>query len=305
METDIYPSAYYAPAATGSAGRRSARLAADYLSLLKPRVVLLHLFTAASAMFLAAGGMPSLKTLALVLAGGGLAAGAANSLNCYFDRELDRSMPRTRGRPLPAGRLSPRRALILGIVCGAAGLALLAWISLAASALALAALAFYAFVYTLWLKRNTSLSAVFSSGIGAVPPLVGWVAVTGRLSATPMLLFAIIALWTPPHFWALAIARGNEYREAGLRVLPEVRPVLWITAFVAGLVAASLVLIPAAMLGVIYIATASTLGSIYLLLALKAGTNNTAGAARTLYLYSMLYLVLLFAAMIADRIILH
>ena len=218
----------------------------DYLSLLKPRVVLLHLFTAFTAMFIAARGFPEGKTLTLVLLGGGLTAGAANALNCYFDRELDKTMPRTRQRPLPTGRLSPAQALVFALACATVGLSLLAWLSLTATALAAGAFAFYVLVYTLWLKRSTALSAVLSSGVGAVPPLIGWIAVTGHFAITPFLLFALIALWTPPHFWALALVRGDEYKKAGLSVLPRNKPAIWIKVYAILLLVLSLVLAPVA-----------------------------------------------------------
>jgi protoheme IX farnesyltransferase len=275
----------------------------DYLSLLKPRVVLLHLLTAAAAMFLAAGGFPRLQTLAAVLAGGGLSAGAANALNCYLDRRLDRDMARTRSRPLPAERLSPAGALAFGIACGCLGLVILAFSSLAAAALALAALAFYVLVYTLWLKRSTSLSAVLSSGIGAAPPLVGWIAVTGHLAATPFLLAIIIALWTPPHFWALALARAGEYKRAGLYVLPRAHPAFWITLFTLLLLLASLALAPVAGLNPFYIAPAAALGLGFVWLALRLNTKAHNESARRLYLYSIAYLVAMFALIIASEIL--
>jgi protoheme IX farnesyltransferase len=267
---------------------------------LKARVVLLHLFTAFTSMFLAARGLPATKTMALVLLGGGLTAGAANTLNCYFDRELDKTMPRTRKRPLPDGRLSPNQALIFGLACAAIGLSLLAWLSLTAVALALGALVFYVLIYTLWLKRSTTLSAVLSGGIGAVPPLIGWIAVSGQLTVTPFLLFAIIALWTPPHFWALALARGDEYKRAGLVVLPRSKPSLWITFYIVFLICASVILEPAAHLGLIYLIPAISLGLIYLILASRLVAEAKAIAARRLYVYSILYLVMLFAAMIIS-----
>jgi len=281
---------------------RGRQIALDYFSLLKPRVVLLHLFTASTAMFLAAGGLPRLKTAMLVLAGGGLVAGAANTLNCYFDRSLDATMPRTQNRPLPAGRLAPYQALVFGLVCGVVGLSLLALLSLEVAALALSALAFYVLVYTLWLKRSSSLSAVLSSGIGAVPPLIGWMAVREQLAVTPFLLFGIIALWTPPHFWALARSRGDEYKKAGLRVIPGVRPDLWMSAFILLLMAASVLLAFSDGLGIIYVVAAATLGLGYCLSFLRLYLRGLSGA-RWLYLYSILYLVLLFAAMILDRLV--
>jgi heme o synthase len=273
----------------------------DYLSLLKPRVVLLHLLTAGAAMFLAAGGFPRLQTLAAVLAGGGLAAGSANALNCYFDLRLDRDMALTRSRPLPAERLAPGRALAFGVACGCLGLAILALVSLAAAALALAALVFYVLVYTLWLKRSTRLSAVLSSGIGAAPPLVGWIAVTGHVTATPFLLALIIALWTPPHFWALALARAGEYKRAGLYVLPRTHPALWITIFTLLLLLTSLALAPVAGLHPVYVVPAAALGLAFVWLALRLETKEHKESARRLYFYSIVYLVALFALIVVSQ----
>jgi len=303
MDTGIYDAVPYplTTKVTARAGVRTTLL--DYFSLLKPRVVLLHLFTAFASMFLAARGVPRVKTLLLVLAGGGLVAGAANALNCYFDRELDENMPRTETRPLPAGRLSPLQSLIFGLACAAVGLSLLAWVSLTAAALAFVAVAFYVMVYTLWLKRNTALSAVLSSGIGAVPPLIGWIAVSGNLALTPFLLFGIIALWTPPHFWALALSRGDEYKRAGLPALPWNRPGLWLVVFIMSLIGATAALVPIARIGAVYTVAAAALGLGYLALSLRPDIERSTRAARRLYVYSIFYLIVLFAAMIISPLI--
>jgi len=303
MDTGIYHAISYPLTPDLTAKRRVRAVFLDYLSLLKPRVVLLHLLTATASMFLAAGGIPSIRTLALVLLGGGLAASSANALNCYFDRELDKTMPRTQNRPLPAGRLTPNQALVFGLACAALGLSLLAWLSLAAAALALGALACYVLVYTLWLKRSTSLSAVLSSGIGAVPPLIGWIAVSGHLAVTPFLLFAIIALWTPPHFWALALSRGDEYKMAGLSVLPRNKPALWITIYIVFLLIASLALAPVAHLNLFYTLPTAVMGVGFVWLTLRLNPEASPKSARRLYFYSISYLVLLFAFLIANQIL--
>jgi protoheme IX farnesyltransferase len=300
MDTGIYHALPYP--LKPSVMSRSRQITLDYFSLLKPRVVLLHLFTATTAMFLAAGGLPRMKTAMLVLLGGGLVAGAANTLNCYFDRDLDKTMPRTQNRPLPSGRLEPFQALIFGLACAVVGLSLLTLLSFEAAALALFALSFYAIVYTLWLKRSSSLSAVLSSGIGAVPPLIGWIAVSGHLAATPFLLFGIIALWTPPHFWALAASRGEEYQKAGLNVIPGRGTNVWMAAFLLALLGASLALGFAAKLGAIYFTAAAMFGLVFNALSLHK--IQARGNARRLYVYSIVYLAALFAAMILDRLIL-
>jgi protoheme IX farnesyltransferase len=283
------------------AGNLRATVARDYLALAKPRVILLHLVTAASAMVLAAEGQPQGSTLLFTLVGGGLVAGASNSLNCYFDRDLDRRMARTRDRPLPAGRLRPFQALAFGVITGSIGLLVLSQlVSLLVATLALVALAYYILAYTLWLKRHTYWSAIIGSGAGALPPLIGWVAVTGHVGLTPLLLFAIIVLWTPPHFWALAIFRGDEYWQAGLTVLPAGQATRWITLFSSLLVLASLLLAPAASLGRLYLVVAPLLGLAFLVLAVRLQYRESLRLARHLYFYSILYLIILFAAMVVD-----
>ncbi len=276
----------------------------DYLALAKPRVILLHLVTAASAMFLAVGGLPPGSTLFFTLLGGGLTAGAANALNCYFDRDLDVAMPRTQRRPLAAGRLKPNQAIAFAVITGAAGLFILSWlISLAAAALALAALAYYVVIYTLWLKRRTYWSSLIGSGAGAFSPLIGWVAVTGRIGTVPLLLAGIIILWTPPHFWSLGIFRRKEYASAGLEVIPSRNAALWIFISAVLLVAVTLILGSVAGLGLLYFVAASLLGAVLLVLAVRLWHSESLQAARRLFFYSILYLVLLFGVMIIDRLL--
>lgn len=274
----------------------------DYVSLAKPRTVILHLITAAAAMFLAAGGVPSLPLLSFTLAGGGLLAGASNTLNCYFDRDLDSKMERTRNRPLPSGRLSPAVALAFGISAATAGAALLyRFVGVPEALLAIGALVYYVGVYTLWLKRRTRWSAVIGSAAGAVPPLVGWVAVTGKIAVAPFLLFAIIGLWTPPHFWSLAIYRHRDYELAGLDPAPVRTAPSWILVCSLLLVVATLSAGLVAGLGIIYLSTASVLGFVLVLLALRLRVAEDSATARWLYVYSIFYLVAVFAVMIIDR----
>ena len=299
MDTGLYDPLLY-PLKGGVRAVSAFRVAADYLSLLKPRVTALHLFTAAVAMLLASHGSPPVKAFALVLVGGGLTAGGSNALNCYFDRDLDALMERTKNRALPAGRLSARNVLVFGLVCGAVGLTLMAWLSMYVAGMALAAFASYALVYTLWLKPRGGAGTVLSSGIGAVPPLIGWLAVTGHFSITPILLFGIIALWTPPHFWALALSRGEEYSGAGLAVLPGKNPAVWIAAFAVLLIATSLILVPVAHPGTVYAISAVTLGLFFLLLCVNSIARPSPSTARLLYVYSIIYLVLLFASLLAG-----
>ncbi len=275
----------------------------DYLGLAKPRSVAAHLVTAAAAMCLAAGGAPSGMTLVFTLLGGGLTAGGSNALNCYLDRDLDGLMVRTRRRPLPAGRLDAARALAFGVVLSVAGLAFLAqFVSHLAAGLAAMALLYYAFVYTVWLKRRTAWSAVVGSGIGAFPPLVGWVAVRGSLTLTPFLLSTVIALWTMPHVWALALSRRDEYDGAGVAVPSTRVAVNGTVAASLGLVSVSLLLAVVGRLGILYWCAAclSDFGFLVLALRLRLGRS---GAARQLYVYSIIYLVLLFGAVLADTFV--
>jgi protoheme IX farnesyltransferase len=275
----------------------------DYLALAKPRVVLLHLITAAAAMFLARG-LPPLSILMFTLVGGALMVGSSNALNCYIDRDIDGMMLRTHNRPLPAGRLRPFQAMAFGVVTGFMGLLILGrLVGLAAAAMAAGALIYYIVVYTLWLKRRTSWSAVIGSGAGAFPPLIGWIAVTGTIGITPFILFAIVALWSPPHFWALAISRRNDFQSAGLGVMPARNTSRWIFAFSSLLMAVSILLVPVAHLGFLYLGTASVLGLVFLGLALRLLYKEDFRAARRLFSYSIVFLIVLFGAMLIDRLV--
>jgi protoheme IX farnesyltransferase len=280
-------------------------LVRNLAALTKPRVVLLHLVTTAAAMFLAAGGWPPLSVLLATLAGGGMVAGASNALNCYFDREIDKMMPRTRRRPLPAGLVNAQQALIFAVGLALAGaFILIYWVGVVVAALAVAALAYYVGLYTLWLKRHSTWSTVIGSGAGAFPPVIGWLAVTGRIEFTPFLLFAIVALWSPPHFWSLAIFRQQEYEKVGLAVTPARRTPLLVFLFSLFLVAASLWLIRSAGLGLIYAVAALFLGFIMLVLAWRLKVSRNLKPAHQMYWFSILYLFLLFSAMLTDRLVL-
>jgi heme o synthase len=276
----------------------------DYVALAKPRVVLLHLLTAAAAMFLAAGGMPSLTLMVFTLLGGGLVAGASNVLNCYFDRDIDSLMLRTRGRPLPDGRLSPYQALVFGTIVSVAGVYLLSqMVSWITALLAVGALAYYLLIYTLWLKRKTYWGSIIGSGAGAFPPLIGWIAVTGRVEVTPFLLFSIIALWTPPHFWSLALSRRRDYALAGLGMIPSRNTGRWITVFSLALAAVSILVVRTAGLGGIYLGSAGLLGITLLVMAVRSQLKEDSNRPRQLYWFSIIYLVFLFGAMLIDRLV--
>ncbi len=201
-----------------------------YLSLTKPRIVELLLVTTLPTMMLAAGSFPAGWLVPATLVGGALAAGAANALNCYCDRDIDRLMHRTEGRPLPSQVVTPRAALIFGLVLTVASTALLSWATtLLAAALSLAAIGWYVFVYTLWLKRRTHHSTVVGGVAGAAPVLIGWAAVTGELSWQAWVLFAVVFLWQPPHFWALAMRFREDYARASVPMLPVVAETVSVT----------------------------------------------------------------------------
>ena len=275
-----------------------------YLSLAKPRAIFPHLITAAAAMFLAVKGTPPPLTLFYTLLGGGCVAAAANTFNSYFDRDIDALIARTCQRPLPSGHVRPGYALAFGLGLGLAGVLILnAMVNRTAALLAAAALVYYVLPYTIWLKRRTYWSAVISSGIGAMPPLIGWVAVKQGIGLTPLLLAAIIALWTLPHFWTLAAFRREDYARAGLKMLPEKGVNIWITGCAVLLVITTLLLVPAAGMGFIYAGTAGCLGAGFLYLALRMNFKGSSGAARRLYVYSIFYIAALYGMMIIDRIV--
>ncbi len=275
----------------------------DYLRLGKPVAILPHLITAASTMFLAVNGLPPLSTLILTLLGGGLVAAAANTFNCYFDRELDKRMDRTRLRPLPAGRVSPYQALTFGIITGTAGLLILGqFVGLATAALAFFALFYYACAYTLLLKTHTPWSILIGSGVGAITPLIGWIAVTKSVEATPLILSLIIILWTLPHFWALAIFRHKDYEKAGLRVMPRSSVNVWIITSSILLACVTILLKLVAGLGLFYLLIAIVLGLGFIFLALGLRHTGHLSKARRLYMYSIFYIALLFIVIIIDRI---
>lgn len=303
-------SATAAPGLVRSGGTTAAflRVGADYAALTKPRIVALLLLTTAAAMVVAAGGPVALSLVVLTLLGGSLAAGAANAINCYWDRDVDALMHRTRGRPLPARRVSPPRALTFGVVLAVASVLVLGlavnWLS---AALALAGIAYYVGVYTVWLKRSTPQNIVIGGAAGAIPPMVGWAAVTGQIGVPALVLFAIVFLWTPPHFWALALHRAEDYRAARIPMLPVVRgpaeTVRQMTAYTVALVAASLLMASLGVLGRLYLVSAVALAVPFVVLVFRLMRQTTEGTARALFGYSILYLGLLFASMAADRLL--
>src|SRR5438094_421209 len=294
--------------ASRSAGRPVRDVVLDYISLAKPRIISLLLITALGGMMMAERGWPSTGLVLLTLLGGALAAAGAGAINCWIDRDLDREMLRTRRRPLPDGRIAPSHALIFGIGLGLAAFLVLAfWVNVLAATLAISGLLFYVFVYTLWLKRWTVQNIVIGGAAGAVPPMVGWAAVTHRLDLTALYLFAIIFLWTPPHFWALALRLKGDYARAQLPMLPVVRgdsaarrQILFYTLL---LVAVTLAVVLTGALGFLYLAGAAVLGGLFIALAVANLRARRQRWSRLLFDYSIAYLGLLFVVMVADRMI--
>jgi heme o synthase len=305
------------PAPGGSVGvidaarrppRPAREVVLDYLSLAKPRIISLLLITALGGMMMAERGWPSTGLVVLTLAGGALAAAGAGAINCWIDRDLDGAMLRTRRRPLPDGRIAPNHALLFGIALGLAAFILLAfWVNVLAATLAISGLLFYVFVYTLWLKRWTVQNIVIGGAAGAVPPVVGWAAVTHRVDLTAIYLFAVIFLWTPPHFWALALRLKGDYARAQVPMLPVVRGEdaarRQILVYTVILVGVTLAVVVTGALGLLYLGGAVVLGGAFIALAVVNLRSHRQRWSRLLFDYSIAYLGLLFAVMVADRMV--
>jgi heme o synthase len=279
------------------------QVVADYVELTKPRVQSLLLLTTITTMYVA--GDPSLSLVALTCLGGSLSAGGAGAVNHWFDRDIDAQMPRTANRPVPAGRIAPGAALAFGIVLAVLSFALLAaTVNVLSASLALAGFLGYVFVYTVWLKRSTPQNIVIGGAAGAVPPLVGWAAVTGSLDPTALYLFAIVFYWTPPHFWALSLLMKDEYARVGVPMMPVVhgeretrRQIVLYTVL---LIVLTLLPVLFGFFGALYAAVAVTLGAGFLVLALRLQRAADRRSALRTYLFSLLYLALLFCSMVAD-----
>ena len=285
---------------------RSRSFARDLIALTKPRIISLLLVTTIAPMFVA--GRPAWTLVLAVFVGGYLMAGGANAVNMYIDRDIDDRMSRTRLRPIPSGRMQPREVLAFGVLLSTAAV----WLFAAAAnvltaALALAGFYFYVFVYTRWLKRSTPQNIVIGGAAGAFPPLVGWAAVTGRVDLLAVFLFLIVFYWTPPHFWALALLKQKDYDRAGVPMAPLVwgeretkRQMLWYT-----LILIPLTVLPVAFgaLGVVYLACALLLGTLFVRDVVRVMRAEVwTKPAWRLYKFSLLYLALLFAAMVVDRV---
>jgi len=278
-------------------------LVADYVALTKPRVQSLLLLTTITTMYVA--GDPSLGLVALTCLGGSLSAGGAGAVNHWFDRDIDAQMARTATRPVPAGRIAPRAALAFGIVLGALSfLELSLAVNVLSASLALVGFLGYVLVYTMWLKRSTPQNIVIGGAAGAVPPLVGWAAVTGSLDPTALYLFAIVFYWTPPHFWALSLLMKDEYARVGVPMMPvvhgEVETRRQIVLYTCLLCVLTLLPVAFGFFGALYATAAVLLGAGFLTLALRLQRRADRRSALRTYLFSLLYLALLFCAMVAD-----
>lgn len=283
--------------ATSGALRRLRSVARDYLSLAKPRIIVLLLITEIATMLIAARGIPPLSLLVWASIGGALASGGSGAINCWYDRDIDRVMARTCSRPVPSGRILPWQALTFGVSLIVVSVIVFSLaVNTLAAALALGGGLFYVFVYTMLLKRRTPLNIVIGGAAGAFPPLVAWAAVRGNVGWPALALFAIVFLWTPPHFWSLALLLRRDYKRASVPMLPVLvgaeRTHRRIILYTVVLVAASL--IPGLTLGIGYTVAAGVLGGGYLALALWARVEGSSRAAALLFHYSLVYLALIF-----------
>jgi heme o synthase len=275
----------------------------DYVELTKPKVQSLLLLTTITTMYVA--GDPTLSLVALTCLGGSLSAGGAGAVNHWYDRDIDAQMPRTANRPVPAGRIAPAAALWFGIVLAALSFAELSLaVNVLSATLALAGFLGYVFVYTVWLKRRSPHNIVIGGAAGAVPPLVGWTAVTGSLDPTALYLFAIVFYWTPPHFWALSLLMKDEYARVGVPMMPvvhgETETRRQIVLYTGLLFVLTLLPVVFGFFAAIYAAAAVALGTAFMVLAVRLQRSADRRSALRTYLFSLLYLALLFCAMVAD-----
>jgi protoheme IX farnesyltransferase len=292
----------------GVSASRAVAAAADHLALTKPRIVSLRVVTGVCGYLACAAGHVELSVLLAVAGGGALAAGGANALNCAFDRDLDAVMTRTRGRPLPGGRIPVINAVVLGIAMNAAAAL---WLDhsadLLAAGLTLAGTAWYIVIYTLWLKRRSTQNIVIGGAAGCFPPLVGWAAATGTFDATALTLAAVIFLWTPAHFWALATLLRDDYRRAGIPMLPAVvsvqRTANQAFIYAVATVAASLAPILWGGAGRFYTVSAAGLGAVFIGRAETFRREADTRSAGRLFRYSIAYLAALFVVFVVDRTI--
>jgi len=290
------------------ASRRSGSRVGAFISITKPRIVELLLVETVPTMIVAKRGWPGLWLVLVTIIGGALAAGGAHAINMVVDRDIDALMERTKDRPLVTGVIKPAEALVFAAVLEVAAFALLWWqVNLLSAVLATSAMLFYVFVYTLWLKRRSEQNIVIGGAAGAVPVLVGWAAVTGSLSWAPLVLFGIIFVWTPPHFWALAIKYKDDYAAAKVPMLPvtsDMRSVgIKIVAYTLLLWALTLAFDPIADMGAIYLVSALVLGAVFTWYAVQVLRTESPAVAMRLFGWSITYITLLFGAMALDQLI--
>lgn len=279
-----------------------------YVALMKLRVVELLLITTVPTMVLAKGGWPRFSLILITLAGGTLAAGGANAINMYIDRDIDGLMERTKNRPLVTGLIAPRDALVFAVLLEVVAFGVLwAGANLLSAALCMSATLFYVFIYSLWLKRTSKQNIVIGGAAGAVPVLVGWAAVTNSLAWEPWILFLVIFLWTPPHFWALAIRHSDDYKAAGVPMLPAVESEKKVTAamirYCVATVAATLVLVPVGGLGWVYGLAAGVLGAAFLAGTIALALKPTPAGSMRLFSFSISYLSIVFVALTVDVLV--
>ncbi len=307
-DSDAAPTLDAEPTSPDATGTKARSKPAAYLALTKPRIIELLLVTTVPVQIVAARGLPSGWLVLWTVLGGALAAGGANAINMVVDRDIDRVMQRTRNRPLVTGEVTPRAALVFAIALEVAAFALLAVaVNLLSAVLAVSATLFYVFVYTLWLKRTSTQNIVIGGAAGAVPVLVGWSSVTGGLGWAPWVLFAVIFVWTPPHFWCLAVRYRDDYAAAEVPMLPVVSDMASVTRRIVGytavLWALTLVFAPVADMGPVYLVAAVVLGAAYLALTVDLHRTPDPARAMRLFHWSITYVTLLFGAMALDALL--
>ena len=296
------------PVPAPPAARRARSTLRSYFLLTKPRVIELLLVTTVPAMVLAEGGLPSIALVLAVLLGGAMAAGGANTINCWIERDRDQMMRRTHHRPLPRGEVSPRAAFVFGVLLEALAFGWLwATVNLLSASLAVSAMLFYVFVYTIWLKPRMTQNIVIGGAAGAVPVLVGWASVTGSLALPAWMMFAIVFLWTPPHFWALSLRYRDDYAAAGIPMLPVVKgtrvAARHILAYAGLVTGVSIALAAVSSLGWGYVLAAALLGGMFVWQAARLHAEPTPARAIRLFTFSNTYLALLFAAIAVDTLL--
>ena len=279
-----------------------------FVTLTKPRIIELLLVTTVPTQVVAAGGVPGIWVMVATVLGGTLAAGGAHAVNMYVDRDIDAIMKRTQNRPLVTGLIQPVEALVFAVSIEIVAFVWL-WstVNLISAALAVAACLFYVFVYTLWLKRTSTRNIVIGGAAGAVPVLIGWTSITGHLAWPPVVLFAIIVIWTPPHFWALAIKYKDDYSAANVPMLPSVVSYRTTTnrilVYTVALWALTLVFWPVADMGYIYLAAAVVLGAVFTWMAIVLLRTESSKNAMRLFGFSITYITLLFGSMVVDQLV--